>query len=174
MWLTLTLLLLSLLLLLPAPCCPPGRETTGPTQIGPYKVPEGIVVWPMIYALQNSTHNWEEPEKFKPVRNVVANHGQSLSNKCTLVAEQQCPKTGFAKQRRHGPDQEGVFTQFRQVSKGNLGLCACCDVSGCCFEENISISVHACSGSSTQLGGATEDEPVSNVRHAPLELPGQH
>jgi hypothetical protein len=43
------------------------RETTAPTQIGPYKVPEGIVVWPMIYALQNSTHNWEEPEKFKPV-----------------------------------------------------------------------------------------------------------
>lgn len=44
------------------------RETTAPTQIGPYKVPEGIVVWPMIYALQNSTHNWEEPEKFKPER----------------------------------------------------------------------------------------------------------
>lgn len=50
-----------------APCCC-CRETTAPTQIGPYKVPEGIVVWPMIYALQNSTHNWEEPEKFKPVR----------------------------------------------------------------------------------------------------------
>jgi cytochrome P450 len=48
-------------------CCVLCRETTAPTQIGPYKVPEGIVVWPMIYALQNSTHNWEEPQKFKPV-----------------------------------------------------------------------------------------------------------
>lgn len=44
------------------------RETTQVTQIGPYKVPQGIVVWPMIYALQNSTHNWEEPHLFKPER----------------------------------------------------------------------------------------------------------
>ena len=42
-------------------------ETTAPTYIGPFKVPEGIVVWPMIYALQNSNHNWEQPEEFKPV-----------------------------------------------------------------------------------------------------------
>lgn len=44
------------------------RETTAPTQVGQYKIPEGIVVWPMIYALQNSVQNWEEPEKFKPER----------------------------------------------------------------------------------------------------------
>lgn len=42
-------------------------ETTGVTEIGPYKVPEGIVVWPMIYALQNSINNWEDPEDFNPV-----------------------------------------------------------------------------------------------------------
>eukprot|EP00879_Flechtneria_rotunda_P012489 GHRR01013041.1.p1 GENE.GHRR01013041.1~~GHRR01013041.1.p1 ORF type:complete len:174 (+),score=67.23 GHRR01013041.1:447-968(+) len=44
------------------------RETTGPTEIGQYKVPEGIVVWAMIYALQNSVHNWEQPEQFMPER----------------------------------------------------------------------------------------------------------
>jgi hypothetical protein len=43
------------------------RETTAPTRIGPYKVPEGIVVWPMIYGLQNSTHNWDNPHLFQPV-----------------------------------------------------------------------------------------------------------
>jgi cytochrome P450 len=43
------------------------RETTAPTCIGPYKVPEGIVVWPMIYGLQNSTHNWDNPHLFQPV-----------------------------------------------------------------------------------------------------------
>lgn len=42
-------------------------ETTEVTDIGPYKVPEGIVVWPMIYALQNSINNWEDPEDFNPV-----------------------------------------------------------------------------------------------------------
>lgn len=25
------------------------------------------MVWPMIYALQNSIHNWEDPEDFNPV-----------------------------------------------------------------------------------------------------------
>eukprot|EP00878_Enallax_costatus_P000623 GHUV01000725.1.p1 GENE.GHUV01000725.1~~GHUV01000725.1.p1 ORF type:complete len:552 (+),score=175.13 GHUV01000725.1:213-1868(+) len=44
------------------------RETTAPTQVGPYKIPEGIVVWPMIYALQNSVQNWEDPDKFVPER----------------------------------------------------------------------------------------------------------
>jgi cytochrome P450 len=39
-----------------------------PTSIGPYKVPAGIVVWPMIYALQNAAHNWERPGEFRPVR----------------------------------------------------------------------------------------------------------
>lgn len=37
------------------------------TQIGPYKVPQGVVVWPMIYALQNAAHNWERPDEFLPV-----------------------------------------------------------------------------------------------------------
>ena len=43
------------------------RETTCVTEIGPYKVPEGIVVWPMIYALQNSISNWDDPQEFNPV-----------------------------------------------------------------------------------------------------------
>lgn len=50
------------------PCC---SETTTVTEIGPYKVPEGIVVWPMIYALQNSIHNWEDPEDFNPVSHIL-------------------------------------------------------------------------------------------------------
>eukprot|EP00877_Chromochloris_zofingiensis_P012409 jgi/Chrzof1/7421/Cz02g23030.t1 len=44
------------------------RESTEVTQIGPYKIPEGIVVWPMIYAVQNSVNNWEKPHLFKPER----------------------------------------------------------------------------------------------------------
>jgi hypothetical protein len=47
--------------------CRSCSETTEVTDIGPYKVPEGIVVWPMIYALQNSINNWEDPEDFNPV-----------------------------------------------------------------------------------------------------------
>jgi hypothetical protein len=44
------------------------RELSTPTQVGPYKVPAGVIVWPMVYAINNSTHNWEEPQLFKPVR----------------------------------------------------------------------------------------------------------
>lgn len=44
------------------------RETTAPTKIGPYKVPEGVMVWPVIYAIQNSTLNWDDPHLFKPER----------------------------------------------------------------------------------------------------------
>lgn len=55
--------------------CLSCRETTGVTEIGPYKVPEGIVVWPMIYALQNSINNWEDPEDFNPVSLGIATRG---------------------------------------------------------------------------------------------------
>jgi hypothetical protein len=52
-----------------APPTHPTRETTAPTHIGPYRVPAGIVVWPMIYALQNARHNgWDAPSEFRPVR----------------------------------------------------------------------------------------------------------
>lgn len=43
-------------------------ETTAPTRVGEYLVPPGVVVWPMIYALQNAAHNWEDAAAFKPVR----------------------------------------------------------------------------------------------------------
>lgn len=73
----------------------PSSETTAVTEIGPYKVPEGIVVWPMIYALQNSINNWEDPEDFNPVSdsptysvrgfNYVYSALQGLTAQSTLV-----------------------------------------------------------------------------------------
>jgi hypothetical protein len=45
-----------------------NREVTTPTKVGPYTVPVGAIVWPMLYALHNAQHNWEHPEKFCPER----------------------------------------------------------------------------------------------------------
>lgn len=33
-----------------------------PTRIGEYVVPAGTGVWPMVYGMHMSRHNWEEPE----------------------------------------------------------------------------------------------------------------
>jgi len=46
----------------------PLSETTQPTQIGPYVVPKGTLIWPLIYAIQNSVHNWDRVTEFIPVR----------------------------------------------------------------------------------------------------------
>jgi cytochrome P450 len=43
------------------------RETTQPTKIGPYTVPKGTLIWPLIYAMQNSIHNWDKAAEFIPV-----------------------------------------------------------------------------------------------------------
>lgn len=65
------------------------------TEIGPYKVPEGIVVWPMIYALQNSLHNWDDPEDFNPVRTVLPVYrGHSWGGGKTR--QEYCRHTGFS------------------------------------------------------------------------------
>ncbi len=44
------------------------RETTAPTKIGPYTVPKGTLIWPVIYGIQNSINNWDSPREFIPVR----------------------------------------------------------------------------------------------------------
>lgn len=30
-------------------------------------VPRGVIVWPCLYALHNSVHNWDLPHEFRPV-----------------------------------------------------------------------------------------------------------
>ena len=50
-----------------AAACFTGRPLP-PPELAPTQIPAGIVVWPMIYALQDSTHNWKDPHTFKPVR----------------------------------------------------------------------------------------------------------
>jgi len=50
------------------------RETTavGGTRVGPYLLPPGVVVWPMIYALHTSTGNWgDDALVFRPERWLV-------------------------------------------------------------------------------------------------------
>ncbi|GIL43618.1 hypothetical protein Vafri_1274 [Volvox africanus] len=44
------------------------REVTQPTRVGDYLIPPGVIVWPMLYALHNSTHNWVRPDEFSPER----------------------------------------------------------------------------------------------------------
>mmetsp|Transcript_38956 Transcript_38956/g.86652 ORF Transcript_38956/g.86652 Transcript_38956/m.86652 type:complete len:374 (+) Transcript_38956:2712-3833(+) len=44
------------------------REVAEPTRVGKYVIPRGVIVWPMLYTLHNSTFNWEHPELFKPER----------------------------------------------------------------------------------------------------------
>ncbi|GLI68700.1 hypothetical protein VaNZ11_013179 [Volvox africanus] len=44
------------------------REVTQPTRVGDYLIPPGVIVWPMLYALHNSTHNWVRPDEFRPER----------------------------------------------------------------------------------------------------------
>jgi cytochrome P450 len=54
-------------LLLPSCFCS-CREVVTPVKVGPYKLPPGVIVWPMLYALHNTHHNWEDPGVFKPER----------------------------------------------------------------------------------------------------------
>ncbi|KAG2497951.1 hypothetical protein HYH03_004213 [Edaphochlamys debaryana] len=44
------------------------REVTTPTRVGDYVIPPGVIVWPMLYALHNSVHNWQAPDQFQPER----------------------------------------------------------------------------------------------------------
>ncbi len=36
--------------------------------MGDFVIPPGVIVWPMLYALHNSTHNWDAPGEFRPER----------------------------------------------------------------------------------------------------------
>lgn len=38
------------------------------TQVGPYKVPAGTIVFPCLYSLLMYSGNWEDPHKFDPER----------------------------------------------------------------------------------------------------------
>ncbi len=41
---------------------------TTPTRVGRWVIPPGTIVWPMLYALHNSRHNWDQPDHFRPER----------------------------------------------------------------------------------------------------------
>eukprot|EP00882_Tetradesmus_deserticola_P015170 GHRQ01016154.1.p1 GENE.GHRQ01016154.1~~GHRQ01016154.1.p1 ORF type:complete len:527 (+),score=223.12 GHRQ01016154.1:158-1738(+) len=45
-----------------------GRVAGKDMAVGPYKVPAGTVVGTPLFAIQNSSHNWEKPEEFIPER----------------------------------------------------------------------------------------------------------
>eukprot|EP00198_Chlamydomonas_reinhardtii_P014061 XP_001703398.1 cytochrome P450 [Chlamydomonas reinhardtii] len=55
------------------------REVTEPTRVGDFVIPPGVIVWPMLYALHNSVHNWDQPDVFKPERWLQSNAGGSSS-----------------------------------------------------------------------------------------------
>jgi cytochrome P450 len=42
--------------------------TTKMTKIGPYTVPSGTIVATPLFAIQNTLHNWDKPEDFRPER----------------------------------------------------------------------------------------------------------
>eukprot|EP00877_Chromochloris_zofingiensis_P000654 jgi/Chrzof1/1058/Cz01g38230.t1 len=60
--------------LLAKPGCPAPRELEWedlkqlPYLVGPYKVPANTVVATPLFAIQNTVHNWEEPEALRPER----------------------------------------------------------------------------------------------------------
>lgn len=41
----------------------PVRLTEAPTQVGPYLVPPGVLVFPNIFTIMNYSGNWQNPEK---------------------------------------------------------------------------------------------------------------
>uniref|UniRef100_A0A383W692 Cytochrome P450 n=1 Tax=Tetradesmus obliquus TaxID=3088 RepID=A0A383W692_TETOB len=45
-----------------------GRVAGKDMSVGPYKVPAGTVVGTPLFAIQNSSHNWDRPEEFIPER----------------------------------------------------------------------------------------------------------
>eukprot|EP00879_Flechtneria_rotunda_P000943 GHRR01001075.1.p1 GENE.GHRR01001075.1~~GHRR01001075.1.p1 ORF type:complete len:417 (+),score=135.67 GHRR01001075.1:964-2214(+) len=45
-----------------------ARVTGRDMQVGQYKVPEGTLVATPLFAVHNTVHNWEQPERFKPER----------------------------------------------------------------------------------------------------------
>ena len=45
-----------------------GRAPNKDTKVGPYKIPAGTLVGTPLFAIQNTIHNWDEPEQFKPER----------------------------------------------------------------------------------------------------------
>lgn len=44
------------------------REVVRPVEVGGFTIPQGVIVWPMLYALHNADHNWDAPQAFKPER----------------------------------------------------------------------------------------------------------
>lgn len=77
-------------------CFASPSETTAVTEIGPYKVPEGIVVWPMIYALQNSINNWEDPEDFNPVSDSLACSNAAAVDCANCARQHQALRSAYA------------------------------------------------------------------------------
>jgi len=68
------------------------RETTArATRVGPYLLPPGVVVWPMIYALHMSSRNWGggDPRAFRPERWLDASSGEFVG---AAVAQEQQPQ----------------------------------------------------------------------------------
>jgi hypothetical protein len=39
------------------------RMVEQPTQVGPYLVPPGVIVFPNLYAIMNYSSNWQQPEQ---------------------------------------------------------------------------------------------------------------
>lgn len=44
------------------------RMTEKVTQVGPYKVPPGVIVFPCLYSILMYSKNWDDPHKFDPDR----------------------------------------------------------------------------------------------------------
>lgn len=43
--------------------CMHNSMTTKPTQVGPYRVPAGVIVFPCLFSILNYSGNWNRPQQ---------------------------------------------------------------------------------------------------------------
>jgi hypothetical protein len=47
-------------------CSAVCRITQQETQVGPYRVPEGVIVFPCLYSILMHSANWDQPTEVRP------------------------------------------------------------------------------------------------------------